>query len=94
MKFLRGLRRGPSEGEQDQPSTADGPDDLTSAPEEPDIAADAADQERDLVVLREEQARIDALAQRQQRYADYAWRPPAQGGERRADDPVDGQGGR
>jgi hypothetical protein len=37
-------------------------------------------------VLREDQARFDELAQRQLRYAEYAWQPPAQGGERRADD--------
>jgi hypothetical protein len=37
-------------------------------------------------VLRGEQERLDDLAQRQLRYAQYAWQPPAQGGERRADD--------
>ena len=41
---------------------------------------------RDLELLREEQDRLDDLARRQLRYADYAWEPPAQGGERRADD--------
>ncbi|HSL77895.1 MAG TPA: hypothetical protein VK867_13195 [Candidatus Limnocylindrales bacterium] len=41
---------------------------------------------RELELLRAEQARFDDLAQRQLRYADYAWQPPAQGGERRADD--------
>ena len=29
---------------------------------------------------------VHDLAQRQLRYAAYAWQPPAQGGERRADD--------
>ena len=40
--------------------------------------------ERDL--LKGEAARLDDLQQRQLRYADYAWQPPAQGGSRRADD--------
>ena len=53
--------------------------------------ADAAELEADernheLEVLRDEQARLDDLAQRQLRYAKYAWQPPAQGGTRRADD--------
>jgi hypothetical protein len=47
---------------------------------------DAEEQQRDLDVLRGEQERLDELAQRQLRYADYAWQPPPQGGERRADD--------
>ena len=47
---------------------------------------DADEQARDLDVLRDEQSRLDELAQRQLRYADYAWEPPAQGGSRRADD--------
>lgn len=49
-------------------------------------AIDADERVRDLELLKAEQARFDDLAQRQLRYADYAWRPPAQGGERRADD--------
>jgi hypothetical protein len=47
---------------------------------------DADERRHELEVLRDEQARLDDLAQRQLRYADYAWQPPAQGGERRADD--------
>jgi hypothetical protein len=47
---------------------------------------DADERRHELEVLREEQERLDELAQRQLRYADYAWQPPAQGGERRADD--------
>ena len=42
------------------------------------------DYEREL--LREEARRLDDLQQRQLRYAGRAWTPPAQGGERRADD--------
>jgi hypothetical protein len=58
------------------------------APESPAQAAeiDAAEREHELDVLREEQERLDELAQRQLKYADYAWQPPPQGGERRADD--------
>ena len=33
-----------------------------------------------------EQHRIDELRERQLRYADRAWTPPAQGGDQRADD--------
>lgn len=47
---------------------------------------DADERRHELHLLREEQERLDELAQRQLRYADYAWQPPAQGGERRADD--------
>jgi hypothetical protein len=39
-----------------------------------------------LQVIREEQERMDELTRRQMRYAEYAWTPPAEGGERRADD--------
>jgi hypothetical protein len=49
-------------------------------------AADAAERAYELEILRGEQERLDELAQRQLRYAEYAWQPPAQGGERRADD--------
>lgn len=52
-----------------------------------DAAEIEADQRAyELQVLREDQERLDDLARRQLRYADYAWTPPAQGGERRADD--------
>jgi hypothetical protein len=47
---------------------------------------DAAERQHELDILRGEQERLDELTQRQLRYADYAWQPPAQGGERRADD--------
>ena len=51
-----------------------------------EAAAEAEEREHELDVLRGEQERLDELAQRQLRYAHYAWQPPAQGGERRADD--------
>jgi hypothetical protein len=47
---------------------------------------DADEHQHELEMLRSEQERLDDLAQRQLRYARYAWQPPAQGGERRADD--------
>jgi hypothetical protein len=63
------------------------------APEPADQAQlDAEERVRDLELLREEQARMTELTRRQLRYADHAWRPPDQGGERRSgdeDDPSD-----
>jgi hypothetical protein len=67
---------------------------VPEAPETPpprddaDMAAAEAAYERDL--LREEQARLSELTRRQLRYAEYAWKPPDQGGPRRADDPEEG----
>jgi hypothetical protein len=66
----------------------------TSEPETPaplddaEAAAAEAAYERDL--LREEQERLSELTRRQLRYAEYAWKPPDQGGARRADDPEEG----
>ena len=51
-----------------------------------DRTADTEERARDLELLREDQERLDDLTRRQLRYAEYAWEPPAQGGERRADD--------
>ena len=39
-----------------------------------------------LEIARSEQDRLTDLQQRQLKYSDYAWSPPAQGGTRRADD--------
>ena len=63
-------------------------DPATAAADEPTGPADVDADERayELELLRTEQARLDDLAQRQLRYAEYAWQPPAQGGDRRADD--------
>jgi hypothetical protein len=47
---------------------------------------DAEERARDLELLREEQARMSELTRRQLRYAEHAWRPPDQGGERRSGD--------
>jgi hypothetical protein len=51
-------------------------------------SSDPGDEERahELELARFEQARADELIQRQQRYADRSWTPPAQGGDRRAED--------
>ena len=68
----------------------------TDAPEAapPDPAElEAAEREHELEVLRAEQERLDELTQRQLRYEKYAWQPPAQGGERRAEDNDAGTGG-
>jgi hypothetical protein len=82
MGFLRRLLG----GETHSPAGETGSP--TGEPRTPDdrAAVDAEETARDLELLREDQARLDDLAQRQLRYAQYAWEPPAQGGERRADD--------
>jgi len=47
----------------------------------------AEEQAREGALLRADAERLDdPLIQRQLRFADRAWTPPAQGGERRADD--------
>jgi hypothetical protein len=47
---------------------------------------EAAERQYELDLLRGEQQRLDELQQRQLRYERHAWEPPAEGGERRADD--------
>jgi hypothetical protein len=76
MGFLRRLLGGAGSGSAD-PRTSD--------PADP-VDIDAAERARDLELARGEQDRLDELSQRQLRYAAYAWQPPRQGGERRADD--------
>lgn len=77
MGFLRRLLGGGSA------DADDGPDDAPEPGDEP--SEDEQARERDL--LRAEAERLaDPLIQRQMRFADRAWTPPAQGGERRADD--------
>ena len=72
MGFLRRLLGGPT-------------DDAGVEAADP-VATEADERARELELLREEQERLDDLTRRQLRYADHAWQPPAQGGERRADD--------
>jgi hypothetical protein len=74
MGFLRRLLGGPGAA-VDREGPAAGAADL-----------EAEEREHELEILRGEQDRLDELAQRQLRYAQYAWQPPAQGGTRRADD--------
>jgi len=81
MGFLRRLLGGGSE-----PSNEPEPEPLDPA----ELQADEREHELDL--LRGEEQRLDELTQRQLRYAQYAWQPPAQGGERRADDTVEDKG--
>ncbi len=80
MGFLRRLLGG-ERPEAETPETSPPLDDA-------EVAAAEAAYERDL--LREEQARLSELTRRQLRYAEYAWKPPDQGGARRADDPEEG----
>ena len=87
MGFLRRLFGGG--GEDDGTGAADvggtGAADRGAAPDT-DLSVDEAERAHELELARLEAARLDELQQRQLRFADYAWTPPAQGGERRADD--------
>jgi hypothetical protein len=75
MSFLKRLFGGDG-------STAAG----STAPIDP-VAALDEENARDRELMREEAQRLDdELIQRQMRYADRAWTPPAQGGTRRSDD--------
>jgi hypothetical protein len=82
MGFLRRLLGGGN-----APSNEPEPEPLNPA----ELQADEREHELDL--LRGEEQRLDELTQRQLRYAHYAWQPPAQGGERRADDKGADKGG-
>jgi hypothetical protein len=92
MGFLRRLFGGgdaPGPGE----SSRDDEDDGEPETAEPEVDPDASEREHELDLMRGEQARLDELTQRQLRYARFAWQPPAQGGERRADDEDSTAGG-
>jgi hypothetical protein len=88
MAFLRRLFRGTAPDADVGESGDAGSDtggaggDARSDPAE----LDAMEREHELDVLRGEQERLDELQQRQLRYEKYAWQPPAQGGDRRAED--------
>ena len=76
MGFLRRLLGGgsaPADVAQD-PSAAD------------QVDLDADERRHEAEMLAAEQARLDDFLRRQEKYADRSWVPPAQGGERRADD--------
>ena len=88
MGFLRRLLGGGAGSE------GSGSSDPVPSPGDDAIDAEAAERAYEVDIAREEQARLDDLTRRQLRYADYAWQPPKQGGERRADDgaaPEDGR---
>jgi hypothetical protein len=79
-------------GDRGADDPAGGPKDAEGATSEADVASadpaeDPAERAYELELLREEGERLSELVRRQLRYADHAWHPPAQGGERRADDP-------
>jgi hypothetical protein len=64
----------------------DGTAPAASAPVDPAAALDE-ENARDRELMRGEAERLDdELIQRQMRYADRSWTPPAQGGTRRSDD--------
>ena len=97
MGFLRRLFGG---GESGEAGAADaggvGPrsaDADAAGAADTELSVDEAERAHELELARQEAARLDELQQRQLRFADYAWTPPAQGGEKRADDedrPTDG----
>jgi hypothetical protein len=76
MGFLRRLIGGSAPEVDDDVTT-----DLDVRPDPGDL--DDQERVRDLELLRGEHERLDELQQRQLR---YAWQPPAEGGERRAED--------
>ena len=82
MSFLRRLLGGGSE-ESGNGAAAPAPA-MESEPAD-DRSADDTERDYERELLREEARRLDELQQRQLRYADKAWTPPPQGGERRAD---------
>ena len=89
MSFLRRLFGGGDAGTVAEPRAPDGDDDgadAASALAEDGLDPDEAERRHEREVLRAEAERLDPLRQRQIRYAEHVWTPPAQGGERRADD--------
>ena len=80
MGFLRRILGGGAGAEGSR--SGDG---ATSAPDDA-LEAEAAERAYELEIASAEQDRLDDLTRRQLRYADYAWQPPKQGGDRRADD--------
>jgi hypothetical protein len=82
MGFLRRLLGG------DRPNGAEPPE---ASPPVDDAEIDAAEKAYELELLRDDQDRMTELTRRQLRYADHAWTPPAQGGERRADTGEEGE---
>jgi hypothetical protein len=86
MGLLRRLFGSGGGGPEDDRDDAAGAGDDTAAGAPTADEVDAEERARELEVLRGEQARLDELVLRQQRYADRSWVPPPQGGTRRSDD--------
>jgi hypothetical protein len=84
MSFLRRLFGGGGEEPASEPAAGTVED--PAADEDAERASDQA-------VLRADDERLDEFRRRQLRYAKWAWRPPAQGGTRRADDTDSGDDG-
>ena len=76
MSFLRRLFGG----------GADDDEEVATSPPATPAEIEAAELEHERELLRAEAERLDDLRQRQLRYQQHAWTPPAQGSERRADD--------
>jgi len=76
MSFLRRLLGGGDEAPETNGAT----------PPVDDVDAAEAERLHERELMRAEAERLDELKQRQLKYANKAWTPPAQGGERRADD--------
>ncbi|HET9456139.1 MAG TPA: hypothetical protein VFO78_02270, partial [Candidatus Limnocylindrales bacterium] len=77
MGFLRRLLGGRSAEPVAEPDAAD---EAAGSMSSSDLDPDALERQHELEVLREDQARLDELQQRQLRYAQYSWQPPDQGG--------------
>ena len=83
MAFLRRLLGGAAHPAE--PTTP--PGDPGAPPEEIASASEIDETGRERALLRDEARRLDdELLQRQLRWADRSWVPPAQGGELRAED--------
>lgn len=85
MSFLRRLFGGGDAATAAPVASEAGDPPGARAPED-ELDADEAERRHEREVLRAEAERLDPLRQRQLRYAAHAWRPPSQGGERRAGD--------
>lgn len=83
------LRRWLGGTERDAPASDDADDAADAAAPARSADLDSLERAHELEMALAEQERLDELQQRQLRYASYAWQPPDQGGERRADDKTD-----
>jgi hypothetical protein len=86
MGFLRRIIGRGRGNDGDDAASADVGDGDGEDGEHASVELNAEERDHEMSVLRAEAERLDELAQRQLKYADHAWQPPAQGGERRADD--------